>query len=434
MYKFPSILSDMAALWNADNCSRNDTLPRGIASEVPTRGTYVVFTLNPTATVEALRDPIAMQQAQKLSTKQYVGALLNSDIKGFSPRKYYSGLLAVISQGRPILSPGEGVEEDMCIPIEPATHPGGRRAVSPKPPLPWDNLYHHTAVSFDVRVATHPEGPIDDSNSPMLNAKDLVFIKMTSAKDECRSNRLVGEPEVNAGGQLSEDFDGETDPAQSESDGGSLPAYSICSGNGSDAGRQLDAVMDEFFSQGLAGREDPRVDFTPIVDFDLDLSTVIEFASAEGLSKEIKELERIWKEAQEREREYREAKLKQIKQQMKQARQQRHRGGDEQTECEPSPTTLKDSCIRRIARVPKVLQSVGKRLRSAAKEVLVKARHPMSIRRSPKAEIECEAGAIHAKAKSPMTKHKASDRILDALTSCVRWRQPDESNIVLEKS
>ncbi|KAI0043074.1 hypothetical protein FA95DRAFT_443321 [Auriscalpium vulgare] len=425
----------MQDLWNPDTYDRNDTLPRGIASEVPLRGTYAVFTLNATATVEALRDPIATEQAQALPTRRYVGILSDADVKGFAPRRYYSGELALVSQGPPESSPEDGIEEDMCIPIYPAKHPAGcRRAVSPKPPLPWDNLYHHTAVSFDVRVATHPEGSLDDSKSPMLSSNDLVFIDTTSAKDESRSNQLVGEPEEDDSGELSEDFDGEPDLKQSESEGWSLPAYSICSGNGSDAGRQLDAVMDEFLSQGLASRGDPRVDFTPIVDFDLDLTTVTEFASADGLSKEIKELERIWEEAQEREREYREAKLMQIKQQMEQARQQRYGWGDEKREPESLPTTLQDSCIRRIARVPIVLQSAGKRLRFAAKQIPVKAGHPISLRRSPKAKIEREAAAIPGKVKPAMTKRQASDRVFDALTSCVRWRQPDESENGLENS
>ncbi|KAI0048007.1 hypothetical protein FA95DRAFT_1558540 [Auriscalpium vulgare] len=113
---------------------------------------------------------------------------------------------------------------------------------------------------------------------------------------------------------------------------------------------------------------------------------------------------------------------------MEQARQQTNGGGDVKRECEPSPTTLKDSCVRRIARVPKVLQSAGKRLRIAAKEVLVKARHPISIRRSPKAKRAREAGAIPAKVKSSL------NRILDALTSCVRWRQPEDSDVGLDKS
>ncbi|KAI0053141.1 hypothetical protein FA95DRAFT_1601184 [Auriscalpium vulgare] len=415
----------MPALWNPDTYDVNDTLPRGLASEVPNCGTYAVFTLNPTATVEALRDPIATEQAQTLPTRRYVGVLVDADTKGFTARRYYSGELAVVSHGPPKSSPEEGVEEDMFIPIHPATHPAGRAGVSPKPPLPWDNLYHHTALSFDVRVATHPEGPMDDSKSPILSANDVVHIKMTSADDVYRSYELTEEPdaEEDASGKLSEHSDGESDIAQPESEGRSLPAYSICSGNGSEAGRQLDDVMDEFFSQGVAGRDDPRVYFTPVVDFDLDLSTVTEFASADGLSKEIKELERIWKEAQEREREYREAKLMQIKQQMEQARQQRHGGGDGKREPESSPTTLQDSCIRRIARVPKALQSAGKRLNIAVKQMLVKAAgHPMSIRRSPKAKIEREGEAMPAKVKSAMTKRKASDRIRDALTSCVRWR------------
>ncbi|KAI0052902.1 hypothetical protein FA95DRAFT_1482908 [Auriscalpium vulgare] len=274
--------------WNPDTYNRNDTLPRGIASEVPNCGTYVVFKLNPAETVEALRDPKATEQALSLPTRRYIGILLEAslfDIKGFSARRYYSGELALVSRGLPKSSPAEGIEEGMCIPIDSATHPAGRAGVSPTPPLPWDNLYHPTAVSFDVRVSTHPEGPIDDSKSPMLCLKDLTFIAMTSADDTYRSMELAG---------VLEEDDSE-EPADSEvsfGEGASLPAYSIRSGEDSEAGRDMDVVMSEFLSQGLASRADPRVEFRPVVDFDLDLSTVSEFTSAEGLSGEIKELER----------------------------------------------------------------------------------------------------------------------------------------------
>ncbi|KAI0043069.1 hypothetical protein FA95DRAFT_443164 [Auriscalpium vulgare] len=389
----------------------DDPLPRGIASKIPTFGTYAVFTLNPTATVEALRDPIATEQALLLPTRRYVGMLTHIETIGTR----YPCDLALVSQGPPKSSPADGIEEDMFIPIHPSTHPAGRRAVSPKPPLPWDNLYHHTAVSFDVRVATHPEGPMDDSKSPILSLRDLVCVSRTSAQDVRRSNQLE-EPED----QLSEYPYGETD-AGPESDHWTISAYSECSGNGSDAGRRepLPPWM-----------EDPRVNFTPIVEFDLDLSTVTEFASAEGLSKEIEELERIWKAAKERNQEFRKAKRMQVTQRKKQAQQQKEKGGDVERELESSPTTLQQRSkgTRVISRVTKIPRGAGRMLKNSAKQMWVKAGY---LR---KAEAEDEVASANSILPENVEPEKAKqNRVLDLLTSCVRWRQPDEPVVVLEK-
>ncbi|KAI0046686.1 hypothetical protein FA95DRAFT_1559806 [Auriscalpium vulgare] len=240
-----------------------------------------------------------------------------------------------------------------------------------------------------------------------------------------------------------EDFD-EDDDLEEEltfGEGAShAPAYSEFSEHESDAGRELDAVMLEFMTQGLGHKGDPAAEFIPFVDFDLDLSTVTEFTDAEGLAEEIEALERIWKQSQERNWEYMNGKREQIMRHRELAREQRRRKEEEEDNMktrpeESSPIALQKRCTHRIARVPKVLRGAGKRLRNVARKLLVKAGHPTSHSswRSPKSKIEGEAAIIPAKVKSGMTNRKASDCILDALTSCVRWSQPDESEVGMEK-
>ncbi|KAI0046687.1 hypothetical protein FA95DRAFT_1493637, partial [Auriscalpium vulgare] len=140
---------------DTDSYNSNDTLPRGVSSDILSFGTYAVFTLNPAATLEALRDPLATEQAMLSPKRRYVGMVTHVSAFALhccpSPTSYRM-TCSVTSSGLPCPSPSQGIEETMCVPISPATHPAGRAGVSPTPPLPWDNLYHHTTLSFNVRL------------------------------------------------------------------------------------------------------------------------------------------------------------------------------------------------------------------------------------------------------------------------------------------
>ncbi|KAI0043079.1 hypothetical protein FA95DRAFT_1499170, partial [Auriscalpium vulgare] len=147
---------DQTIPWNPETYDETIPLPRGISNWVPMSGSYVVFRLNPVATLEALRDPIATEQAHSLPKRRYVGTILEVSTSCRHPesrsRLYYDCDLFLLSQGLPKALPMEGIDEIMCIPIHPANHPKGRESISPTPPLPWDDLYHHTTLHFDVRV------------------------------------------------------------------------------------------------------------------------------------------------------------------------------------------------------------------------------------------------------------------------------------------
>ncbi|KAI0037355.1 hypothetical protein FA95DRAFT_1529476, partial [Auriscalpium vulgare] len=138
------------------------TKTRGISTEplsrntylLPTYGAYVVFTLNPAATLEALEDPVATEQAAAMNPRKYVGYISSVLDLPLPERRYHECTCYILSNSLPVVSDTDHTDEAMCVPIAPATHPGGRRALSPTPPLPWVGLYHHTLDAIALRVTT----------------------------------------------------------------------------------------------------------------------------------------------------------------------------------------------------------------------------------------------------------------------------------------
>ncbi|KAI0042883.1 hypothetical protein FA95DRAFT_1476374, partial [Auriscalpium vulgare] len=118
----------------------------------PMYGAYVVFTFNPVATLEALEDPIATEQAAALTTKKYVGYISRVCDLALPERRYHRCTCHLLSNSLPAASEINHTEETMFVPIAPATHPEGRAALSPTPPLPWDGLYHHSLKEIDLRL------------------------------------------------------------------------------------------------------------------------------------------------------------------------------------------------------------------------------------------------------------------------------------------
>ncbi|KAI0037721.1 hypothetical protein FA95DRAFT_1450545, partial [Auriscalpium vulgare] len=95
----------------------------------PTHGAYVVFTLNPAATLEALEDTVAAEQAAALSPKKYVGFISKVLDLPDPERRYHECMCYMLSNSLPAASETDYTDETMCIPITPATHPGGRKAL-----------------------------------------------------------------------------------------------------------------------------------------------------------------------------------------------------------------------------------------------------------------------------------------------------------------
>ncbi|KAI0064676.1 hypothetical protein BV25DRAFT_1823084 [Artomyces pyxidatus] len=156
----------------------------------PIHGAYVVFTLDPVATLEALEDPIAMEQAKRLHTRKYVGCLVqHMDLP--SPLRTYTKCTCIfLSQGLPQASEVDGIEESMCVPIIPAVHPTDREGVTISPSLPWNNLYHHTRLAQNLRLKPK-DG--DYNASPLLSEDDLWHLNMSfhTDTDRCRELKQI---------------------------------------------------------------------------------------------------------------------------------------------------------------------------------------------------------------------------------------------------
>ncbi|KAI0059147.1 hypothetical protein BV25DRAFT_1809718, partial [Artomyces pyxidatus] len=154
----------------------------------PIPSAYVVFTLDPVATLECLNDSLAISQAQQLSVRQYVGCLVQSGDLPSPYLRYNTGTCIFLSQDLPQASPSEGIDETMCVSIAPAQHPTGRPAVVSSPPLPWDNLYHHTQLAVQLRL-TPKAG--DYSSCPLLSEDDIFNLNICFAQDITRRKELV---------------------------------------------------------------------------------------------------------------------------------------------------------------------------------------------------------------------------------------------------
>ncbi|KAI0060773.1 hypothetical protein BV25DRAFT_1992588 [Artomyces pyxidatus] len=153
----------------------------------PPAGAYIVFTLDPVATLEALNDPLATEQARALSCRSYVGCLVEDWDLASPYRRYNKCTCVLLNQGPPQASAAKGVDETMCIPIAPAMHSKGRRSVVVSPPLPWDNLYHHTLHAVHLRL---PLKAGDYRACSLLPEDDIYYLNVHSHDDGVRSMEL----------------------------------------------------------------------------------------------------------------------------------------------------------------------------------------------------------------------------------------------------
>ncbi|KAI0043636.1 hypothetical protein FA95DRAFT_1498302 [Auriscalpium vulgare] len=269
---------------------------------LPMYGAYVVFTLNPVATLEALEDPIATEQAAALTTKKYVGYISRVSDLALPERRYHRCTCHLLSNSFPAASEADHTEETMFIPIAPATHPEGRTALTPTPPLPWDGLYHHTLEEIDLRVTTDSSPSVDHSLSPMLPMRGILEMKRVVNADFWRQSQLqtayeAAHPESSQKPTLfpcplaedDSDHDNDRDDRSSYySDGSDSEDLSESSDASSDDLNWIPETLRDPF----VVREDPAHRFMPVVDFNVDLSTVPEFTDAKYFFEDIAAIER----------------------------------------------------------------------------------------------------------------------------------------------
>ncbi|KAI0047139.1 hypothetical protein FA95DRAFT_1281864 [Auriscalpium vulgare] len=267
---------------------------------VPVEGSFVVFTLDPLATIETLNDPIADKEACSIEKKTYVGCMREMLDVPLISRRYHRCVCYIVSHGP--TPPLNGFDELMCVAIAPATHAGGRPPVEPSPPLPWNDLYIHVTSHFTVRIKT--SGWLDHENSPMLNLGDFMDLSEYVCADALRAIWMDDSE--------SEESRPPCPPPSLTSHASVLPARNhtadaegspITSSSGSACGSigsfgDLSAYPD--LQMAFMAGEHPENQFMPVVSFDLDISTAKEVANAHDLHDDIEAIGKIIARSQER--------------------------------------------------------------------------------------------------------------------------------------
>ncbi|KAI0042055.1 hypothetical protein FA95DRAFT_1500547 [Auriscalpium vulgare] len=273
---------------------------------IPADGAFVVFTLDPAATVEALKDPIAQEEARALQTRKYIGYVTQVFDLPLPTRRYHRCSCYILSQGPSRMLPSHNryVDELMCTAVAPAEHPAGRPSIEPSPALPWQNLYLHSISSFYLRLKTAP-GKLNHETSPMLPLCQYLDVMEYTNADAMRQQRIV------AGFPEDTDYDTESlGPPSSlvTSPSSCVPCVpadnlqssftDLCnddrqtvSDSGSTSGSETDSMgidsLPEALVMAFSPGEHPSNDLIPVAAFDLDISTVKEFADADGMEEEI---------------------------------------------------------------------------------------------------------------------------------------------------
>ncbi|KAJ7139981.1 hypothetical protein C8R43DRAFT_1131718 [Mycena crocata] len=118
----------------------------------PDMNAYIVFAIDPVATVEDLNDAELTLRCQSMENKRYVA--LVSEFLHIRTQSYESIRLHLLGSGLPPDVPQQFQESSMFISVAPSTvpHPLGRSVITPSHPLPWLNCYHTAFATVDVRV------------------------------------------------------------------------------------------------------------------------------------------------------------------------------------------------------------------------------------------------------------------------------------------
>ncbi|KIM90189.1 hypothetical protein PILCRDRAFT_811913 [Piloderma croceum F 1598] len=134
--------------------SHTDTDPEG--PMFPLVATYVVFSIDPVATLAALDDPEVTAAASSLNPKKYVGYVRNTAGAHNVEAEFTAYQIDLLRQGPTPKSSEDFVESDMCVAVLPNTtgYPLDRPPLQPTTPLPWPDCYHSSFDNTIVRVAT----------------------------------------------------------------------------------------------------------------------------------------------------------------------------------------------------------------------------------------------------------------------------------------
>lgn len=163
--------------------------PAAMMAYVPPLGTFVAFSIDPVATVKALKDPYATELARKIPTGKYVGYVEEIYDVISKSRPHHRCVFSMVSQGLPEKSEKGFIDASMCVPISPTKlHPHNREPLHPNKHLPWKDLYHHAIMQVTLRVLTKL---MDTRPAVTISEQDLNRIYRIAVEDATHQRKLA---------------------------------------------------------------------------------------------------------------------------------------------------------------------------------------------------------------------------------------------------
>ncbi|KAI0040306.1 hypothetical protein FA95DRAFT_1577045 [Auriscalpium vulgare] len=274
----------------------------------PVVGAYILVTINPTASLARLHDPIAIEQATALSNLTFLGYVSHILDLPNPMRQYHKCACRFVSRGLPQADLSEGTDETMCVPVGHSSHPAGREGVSASPPLPWDNLYHHSFTAVELRLESKKG---DYRKSSLLPHAERWKMTLYIREDKAHSKELRQAHKIasqNAGAPSLDSLP--VTPPQVES---SERVDSRAVGQDSTAvpstGSQPEPSTDNHFGDvmhimgnSLMGEDDPEDWRIPIATFSTEVTATSEFCDATLLPEYLDAIDKIRHDSEQRRR------------------------------------------------------------------------------------------------------------------------------------
>ncbi|KAJ6463517.1 hypothetical protein C8R45DRAFT_911740 [Mycena sanguinolenta] len=169
----------------------------------PALAAFVVITIDPVATLQALNDPIATAAAREIAPQKYVGYVSKAIDVFDSKAEYHTYAIQLTSSTTPAACEGEGISSDMYTPIFPAAaHPSGREALHPRRALPWNGCQQPSFMRSVVRVPVKLE---DNSAAVLLEANDAIRFRRILAEEDEQRRVLLGASQSSSSSSLHDD-------------------------------------------------------------------------------------------------------------------------------------------------------------------------------------------------------------------------------------
>ncbi|KAF7977183.1 hypothetical protein HWV62_4419 [Athelia sp. TMB] len=246
----------------------------------PLLASYVTIKLDPVKSVEVLDDDEATAAARDAVSKVYVG--YTASFGGHPDTEHTSYHIRLLRSGRHKASPGEFIDEDMCIPVFPNTDHPSREPLVLSAPLPvgWTNCYHASFDQVTIRVerklGQYPE-PVNLPNETW--GKHIAAVNQDHRR---RAEQMRALQEVSS--------------APGPGSHGSVLSISTCEMKSTAYGSTHSSVSVDSLDDDDASKPVPP----PIAVVSYDLAAVSTLEDPQDLIAEVKFIETVYREARVR--------------------------------------------------------------------------------------------------------------------------------------